>query len=101
MRLSASRRWRRICEPRGAIRRGALFVFLVFGAFDLANSWQAFAGSGEIRATHGRYFFVLLAFLPIAFVPPPSELRRERVSRAALLITAALAADQALFFLFG
>jgi hypothetical protein len=90
---------KRDLPPREGIRRGALLVFLVFSAFDLANSWQAYAGSGQMRATHGRYFFVLLAFLPPAFLPPQPRRNQEKIGRLALLVTAVLAGDAALFFL--
>jgi hypothetical protein len=78
---------------------GSLFGFLVFGIFDLLNSWQAFQFAGRMRATHGRYFFAVLPLLLLAFAAPLSE-GRDRRRRNAILaaVLAGLCANEAAFF---
>ena len=48
----------------------AFVVIAVFTAAYLVRIWNAFQFYGQMRATHGRYFFVILPFLFIAYAWP-------------------------------
>jgi hypothetical protein len=77
----------------------SLIVLLLFSAAYLVNSWQAFRIMGEMRATHGRYFFAVLAFLLLGIFLPTFRVVAARWSpRALLAVPLLLAIDEAAFF---
>ena len=80
---------------------GSHFVFLVFCAAYLVNSFEAYEIYGQMRATNGRYFFAVLPFLafafPIAAARNLSAGRRRDVLLLAVL--AALFVNETAFFL--
>jgi hypothetical protein len=89
-------------RPAGdAILAGSLFVFLVFSAAYLANSFEAYEIYGQMRATNGRYFFAVLPFLVLAFVFPAAALFRRGPGRDAALLAllAGLFVNEMAFFL--
>jgi hypothetical protein len=97
--LSVTRVWRTRTSSEALVFT-AQFAFLVFLAFYAGILWEAFRSAGQMRATHGRYFFGAIGALLLAFVLPASELWPARTlrSRLCVLILAALAANEILFF---
>ena len=77
------------------------WVFLVFSAAYLVNSWEAYAIYGAMRATNGRYFFAILPWIGLAFALPAARLVKPGRARAAVLLAApaALFVNETLFFL--
>ncbi|HTO87311.1 MAG TPA: hypothetical protein VMR54_07260 [Thermoanaerobaculia bacterium] len=98
--LSVTRVWRTNTSSGGALVFSAQFAILVFLAFYTGILWEAFQSAGQMRATHGRYFFGVIGALLLAFVLPTAELwpARPLRNRLCLLILAALAANELLFF---
>jgi hypothetical protein len=88
-------------DPEAAILAGSHFVFLVFCAAYLVNSFEAYEIYGQMRATNGRYFFAILPFLGFAFLLPSGRLLRPGPWRNALLLAllAALFVNETAFFL--
>jgi len=100
--LAPTRVWR-----RRTARENAVFTSLfAAGAFTAAYFFHVSRNAletGELRGTHGRYFFVVLGFLLPAFVLPAAdatEALRGRLARDRALLLAALLllADAAAFF---
>ena len=87
-------------EPGEAIVPGSHFVFLVFSAAYLVNSFEAYLIYGQMRATNGRYYFAVLPFLLLAFALPAASFWRPGRGRDAvlLILLAALFLNEALFF---
>jgi len=98
--LAIPRAWTRRRRTEAAVF-SSLFAILVFSLFYLFNGWEAFRNTGQMRATHGRYFFVALPFLLSGFALPGFLLLRPGRLRDALLAGALLllAANEAAFFL--
>jgi hypothetical protein len=98
--LSATRVWRIREAPEGAVF-ASQFAALVFTAAYLFHIVRYMLAMGAMRGTHGRYFFIVLAFLLAALVLPAAERLsgwrgRNRLMAAAVL---ALCANEAAFFL--
>ncbi|HXI13137.1 MAG TPA: glycosyltransferase family 39 protein [Thermoanaerobaculia bacterium] len=85
----------------GRLIYGAQFVLGVFTAAYLLNAWNAYRFYGELRATHGRYYFALIPFIAVALGYPGFLWWRARWPRSLpllALIPFALAVAEALFF---
>lgn len=89
--------WRRL----GIEERIAAASVAIVAGFALAYAiriWNAYRFMGEMRATHGRYFFVVLPFLIFAFLVPAYRVVAERSPSAArfaamMFLLIAIAAD--------
>lgn len=88
-------------DARPALVFSGQAVFLVFLAAYAATAWSATETGGGLRATHGRYFFVTIGFLLLAFGLPAAALSEKRSGNGRLWIAAlaVLAANETLFFL--
>jgi hypothetical protein len=97
--LALLRVWRRRGAPEDAVFTSQFAVAAFTAAYLFHVSRNAVA-TGEVRGTHGRYFFVVLGFLLPAFVLPAAEAARGGPARNRALILAALVllADAAAFF---
>ena len=97
--LSLPRVWRRRGIPEDAVFTSQ-FAVAAFAAAYLLHVLRNAVETGELRGTHGRYFFVALGFLLPAFVLPAADAVGERTARNRALAVAALAllADAAAFF---
>jgi len=80
---------------------GSHFVFLVFCAAYLVNSFEAYEIYGQMRATNGRYFFAVLPFVALAFPIAAAKNLVAGRSRDALLVAilAGLFVNETAFFL--
>ena len=98
--LAIPRVWTRRRRTEAAVYSSLLAV-LVFSLFYVFNAWEAFRNTGQMRATHGRYFFVAIPFLLSGFALPGFLLFRPGRPRDAVLLGALLllAANEAAFFL--
>ena len=88
-------------EAEEGILAGSHFVYLVFSAAYLFNSFEAYEIYGRMRATNGRYFFAALPFLALAFVFPAAGLvaRGKRRDAGLLTLLAVLFVNETAFFL--
>jgi hypothetical protein len=89
-------------RPRGRedpLVAESLGVLLFFSAAYLVNSWQAYRITGEMRATHGRYFFAVVALLLLGLFLPAFRAASARLPRRVLLaVPFVLALDEVAFF---
>jgi hypothetical protein len=97
--LSLPRVWRRRGAPEDAIFTSQ-FAVAVFAAAYLIHVLRNAVESGELRGTHGRYFYVVLGFLLPAYLLPAADALGARPSRNRVLlaVAAVLLADAAAFF---
>ncbi|HTO75589.1 MAG TPA: glycosyltransferase family 39 protein [Thermoanaerobaculia bacterium] len=97
--LAPLRVWRRRGAPEDAVFTSQFAVAAFTAAYFFHVSRNALE-TGEVRGTHGRYFFVVLGFLLPAFVLPAADAVRGRSARNRALLLAALVlvADAAAFF---
>jgi len=82
---------------------GAQFVLGVFTAAYLLNAWNAYRFYGELRATHGRYYFVVIPFIAIALGYPAylwGSARWPKLAKLFVMIPLILAVVEILFFVF-
>lgn len=98
--LAVPRAWTRRRMTEAAVF-SSLLAILVFTLSYLFNGWEAFRNTGQMRATHGRYFFVALPFLLSGFALPGFLIFRPGRLRDSLLLGALvlLAVNEAAFFL--
>jgi hypothetical protein len=86
-------------DEEQALVAESLGVLLFFCGAYLFNSWQAFRIMGDMRATHGRYFFAVLPFLLLGlFLPAFRVVSARWSSRWLLSVPLVLAIDEAAFF---
>lgn len=80
---------------------GSQVVFICFSLAYLVNSWEAYSIYGQMRATHGRYFFAVLPFMVMGFLLPTGALVRQYPRRYLLLFgtVLALGVNEVAFFL--
>ena len=97
--LAPLRVWRRRGAPEDAVFTSQ-FAVAAFTAAYLFHVSRNAIETGEVRGTHGRYFFVVLGFLLPAFVLPAADAvsGRSARNRALLLAALVLVADAAAFF---
>jgi hypothetical protein len=97
--LAPLRVWRRRGAPEDAVFTSQ-FAVAAFTAAYLFHVSRNAIETGEVRGTHGRYFFVVLGFLLPAFVLPAAGAvsGRSARNRALLLAALVLVADAAAFF---
>ena len=98
--LAILRVWRRATAPESAVFPSQ-FAVLVFTAVYLLYALRYSAAAGAIRGTHGRYFFIVIAFLLCGLVFPAIDRLTGGRPRDRLLLFAVLAlfANEATFFL--
>jgi hypothetical protein len=98
--LALPRAWTRSDRQERCVFAGLLAV-LLFAFFYLFDVWASYRAAGELRATHGRYFFVTLGFLILGFVLPALRLASPGPRRNRIVATtvALLALDELLFYL--
>jgi hypothetical protein len=97
--LSVLRVWRPRRSPENAIF-SSQFAILVFAAAYLFHIARNALETGALRGTHGRYFFIVLAFLLAAFALPAGEAlgNWHGRNRALALTVLLLFANEAAFF---
>lgn len=98
--LSVLRVWRPRRAPESAVH-SAQWAVLVFLAAYLVHIVRHSLAAGLVHGTHGRYFFVVLAFLLPALVLPAAAwlARRTWRNRALFWAVLVLLADETAFFL--
>lgn len=71
----------------GSLRAASwsMSILLVFTAAFVIRIWNAYSHFGEMRATHGRYFFVVIAFAVVAIAYPAYLFVERRERRLAVI----------------
>jgi hypothetical protein len=88
-------------SPEEKVIAASQAVFLLFSGAYLVNGWEASQIYGHMRATHGRYFFAVLPFLPLAFMLPAVRVWKPTRAPGALLLglLAVLVSAETAFYL--